>query len=134
MLQSLVVLFLYPDNLKDVLQQLYKGEVRSPSISVNVISFSYFDTVADVVFYTVCHDCFLQFGCQKCVERCIIGALYSLPAPVKRLLFLNVSMGTAVMSQAEIDGTEEIKMSPLIQTCLLIRDTDLGLRSLEQAR
>lgn len=32
-------MFLYPDNLKDVLQQLYEGKVRSPSISGNPIFF-----------------------------------------------------------------------------------------------
>lgn len=49
MSQSLVLILLYPDNLKDVLHQLYEGKVRSPSISVNLISFTYFDTMADVL-------------------------------------------------------------------------------------
>lgn len=82
-------------------------------ISVNLISLSYFDinwqTFCFFLFYDSCHW-FLQFGFQKCVERCIIGALYSLLPPVERLLFLNVSMGAAVMSQAELDRTEEIKL------------------------
>lgn len=104
-----VFLFLCPDNLKQVLQQLYEGEVRSPSISVSLISFSYRDTNWQTFSFFLCHDschCFLQLGCQNCV----IGALYSLLPPVKRRLFLNASIGAPVMSRVELDRTEEIKL------------------------
>lgn len=100
-----VFLFLYPDNLKEVVQQLYEGEVRSPSIYVSLISFSYLDTNWQAFSFFLCY-CFLQLGCQNCV----IGALYSLLPTVKRLLFLNASIGAPVMSRIELDRTEEIKL------------------------
>lgn len=97
MSQSSVVLCLYPDNSLLLISSLFR--ILTP---IGRRSVSFYFMIHVIVFF--------QFGFQKCVERCIIGALYSLLPPVERLLFLNVSMGAEVMSQAELDRTEEIKL------------------------